>query len=73
MYREAPLSSIREGSGNVTALDLLRALDPPMQFPLKSKVQFQWKMQIIGVSHSDTPMAVDNFRNFNGNQRSDLH
>lgn len=41
LYREAPLSSIREGSGNVTALDLLRALDPPTQFPLKSKAQFQ--------------------------------
>ncbi|MFI0463347.1 acyl-CoA dehydrogenase family protein [Saccharopolyspora sp. 5N102] len=27
LYREAPLSSIWEGSGNVTALDLLRALE----------------------------------------------
>ena len=26
LYREAPLNSIWEGSGNVTALDLLRAL-----------------------------------------------
>ncbi|WP_168585744.1 hypothetical protein [Saccharopolyspora sp. ASAGF58] len=36
-------------------------------------VQFQWKLRIIGVSHTDTPMAVDNFRNFNGNRTSDFH
>src|SRR5262249_57990997 len=29
LYREAPLNSIWEGSGNVTALDVLRALAPP--------------------------------------------
>ncbi|WP_210435534.1 hypothetical protein [Saccharopolyspora sp. ASAGF58] len=35
--------------------------------------QFQWKSRNIGVSDPDTPTAVDNSPNFNGNRTSDFH
>ncbi|MGW5644955.1 hypothetical protein ACWEV3_36925, partial [Saccharopolyspora sp. NPDC003752] len=39
----------------------------------KPNLRFQWKLRDIGVSHHDTPLPVDNFRNFNGNRTSDFH
>ena len=33
LYREAPLNSIWEGSGNVNALDVLRAIGPRARLP----------------------------------------
>ncbi|PKW18001.1 hypothetical protein A8926_6048 [Saccharopolyspora spinosa] len=38
------------------------------QVPLKSNLRFQWNLRTVGVSHPDTPMPVDNLRNFNGNR-----
>ncbi len=38
------------------------------QVPLKSNLRFQWNLRTVGVSHHDTPMPVDNLRNFNGNR-----
>ncbi|MFI0468638.1 hypothetical protein ACH347_31550 [Saccharopolyspora sp. 5N102] len=48
--------------------DLARGLGGANPVP-----QFQWKLRPFGASGHDTPKAVDNSRNFNGNRIFDFH
>ena len=48
LYRDAPLNSVWEGSGNVTALDVLRALARSPARPTRCSPRSTWRPALTG-------------------------